>query len=388
MKAFFADQIFDGKKLIDNAVLIINEGKIVWVGAENEIPSEITLPTLRKHVSFIMPGLIDCHVHLALLNHTPVSPIDWALCSVEAMQHLRELRKAGVVACRDLGSNDSIIIGIAKAQRQGLLQDMPRVVAAGAALATTGGHGTNISIECDGADEFTKACRQVIKNGAEVIKVMMSGGVNSPGKEPGPPEVNEDEIIAAVREAHARGRKVAVHAHGNTAIRRSVNAGVDSIEHGVFNSEDLIEQMAAQGTALVPTLCAPYYAVQEGLRVEPDNPDHKRSQAIVAEHNHNTRLAFEKGVMVCMGTDAGCPFNPHDRAFYEAVLLHKTGIPALDVLRIATLNGAILLGLDKELGTLDAGKQASFLILDTSPVKDIEALCADKQIYIQGKKVE
>ena len=225
----------------------------------------------------------------------------------------------------------------------------------------------------------------MIKEGAQVVKVMMSGGVNSPGEEPGPPEVSQEEIDLAVLEAHARGRKVAVHAHGNTAIRRSVLAHVDSVEHGVFNSEDIMEMMAMQGTFLVPTLSAPYYAVSEGLRLDPNNPDHKRSKEVVARHNQATLRAFKTGVKLAMGTDAGCPFNPFNRAYFELILLVRAGFSPLNALRIGTRNGAQLMGLER-LGTLEKGREASFLCLEKSPAEDIEALECDKQVWIQGQR--
>lgn len=388
MKLYIIKELFDGdKRLFDQSMITDNE-MIVWTGdsGSDEINSFIIDETIDMSDKFIMPGLIDCHVHIASLEKTPSCAIEWSQVTVNALNNLKKLMSAGVVACRDLGSCEGVTIGITNAQKEEVLERLPKLISAGRALTATGGHGYNIGIECDGIDEFTKGTRFVIKEGADVVKVMMSGGVNSPGEEQGPPEVNQDEINTVVVEAHARGRKVAVHSHGNTAIKRSVLAGVDSIEHGVFNSEDVMELMLEYGTSLVPTLSAPYYATVEGIRQQPDNPDHKKSHAVVEKHNKATLKAFSMGIPIAMGTDAGCPFNPHDRAFYELVLLHNIGIETADVLKIATKNGAVLLDQD-QLGAIALGKEVSFIALDKSPFEDFSAIEGNKQVWIKGTKV-
>lgn len=384
MKLFIADKLFDGEKLLSSRALAVENGLIVWAGDKEEAKRLFSADE-EIACAFLMPGLIDCHVHLAILDREPESPAEWGLKALEGVRNLKELLKAGVVACRDLGSTGGISIAIEQAQRAGVLTGLPHLTACGRALCATGGHGWDISLECDGGDGFRKGCRTVIKEGARVVKVMMSGGVNSPGEEPGPPEVTQKEIETVVEEAHARGKKVAVHAHGNTAIRRSVWAGVDSVEHGVFNSPDIMAEMARRGTYLVPTLSAPYWATVEGIRREPDNPDHQKSRAVVEGHNRATLNAFQAGVPIAMGTDAGCPFNPYDNACFEAVLLSRAGIPAEKVLHICTAGGAELMGLNK-LGYLREGMEASFAALDASPLENMEAICGAKRVWIQGKR--
>ncbi|MCK5129135.1 MAG: amidohydrolase family protein [Clostridiales bacterium] len=388
MKLYLVKEIFNGEERLYNQAIVTDEEMIIWTGDRNsdKIKMFIINETIDISDKFVMPGLIDCHVHIASLENKPESAIEWSKVTVDALENLKKLMSAGVVACRDLGSIEGVTIGISNAQKEGILTRLPKLISAGRALTATGGHGYNIGIECDGIDEFIKGTRFVIKEGADVVKVMMSGGVNSPGEEQGPPEVNQEEINATVLEAHARGRKVAVHSHGNTAIKRSVLAGVDSIEHGVFNSEDVMELMLEYGTSLVPTLSAPYYATVEGIRQQPDNPDHKKSKEVVKKHNKATLKAFSMGIPIAMGTDAGCPFNPHDRAFYELVLLHNIGIETADVLKIATQNGAVLLEQD-QLGAIASGKEASFIALDRSPFEDFSAIERSKQVWIKGIKV-
>ncbi len=388
MKLYKCKEMFNGEKRLFNQDFIVDDEMIVWAGKQGseDISRYDITDTIYLGDGFVMPGLIDCHMHLANLDDIPASPVQWTKTAVESIEKLKDLRKAGVVACRDLGSSKGVSIGISLAQKEGIIKDLPLVISSGRALTATGGHGYDIGYECDGADEFTKGTRFVIKEGADVIKVMMSGGVNSPGEEEGPPEVNQEEINAVVKEAHARGRKVAVHAHGNTAIRRSVIAGVDSIEHGVFNSEDIMEMMIKKGIYLVPTLSAPYYATREGIQQEPDNPDHKKSREIIEKHNKVTLKAHKMGVMLAMGSDAGCPFNPHDQVYYELVLLKNIGIDTEEVLKIGTKNGANLLGVSN-LGELAKGKEASFIVLDKSPYDDFSAVEGNKKVWIKGKRV-
>jgi len=388
MKLYLFKELFDGEKRLWNQSIVTDDGMIIWTGdsQNNQISTFNITETMDMSNEFCMPGLIDCHIHLASNDRIPTTAIQWARTTTTAINKLNKLMTAGVVACRDLGSNEGVAIGISQAQKSGDLIGLPKLISAGRALTATGGHGFEVGIECDGVDEFVKGTRFVIKEGADVVKVMMSGGVNSPGEEQGPPEVNQEEINVAVREAHARGRKVAVHAHGNTAIKRSVIAGVDSIEHGVFNSEEVMKLMVDRGTFLVPTLSAPYYAILEGIRQQPDNPDHKKSKEVTEKHNKATRMAFNMGIKLAMGTDAGCPFNPHEKAFYELVLLHNIGIDVENVLKIGTRNAAQLLGLD-QLGTIAVGKEASFIVLETSPFEDFSAVEGLKKVWIKGKKV-
>ncbi|GKX28331.1 amidohydrolase [Vallitalea longa] len=389
MKLYIFKELFNGEERLFNQSIITDGEKIIWTGDSDsdEISTFTISETIDMSDNFVMPGLIDCHVHLASIDRAPTNAIGWAQTTINALDKLKKLMTAGVVACRDLGSCEGVTIGISNAQKCGELEGLPKLISSGKALTATGGHGYEIGVECDGVDEFTKGARLVIKEGADIVKVMMSGGVNSLGEEQGPPEVNQEEIDAAVREAHARGRKVAVHAHGNTAIKRSVLAGVDSIEHGVFNSEDIMKLMIERGTFLVPTLCAPYYATVEGIRREPDNPDHKKSKAILEIHNKATLKAFSMGIPLAMGTDAGCPFNPHERAFYELVLLHNIGIDTADVLKIGTKNGAILLDQD-QLGMIAVGKEASFIALSKSPFEDFNAIEGPKDVWIKGTKIQ
>ncbi len=387
MKVYFIDKLFDGENIKENVCMAVDKGIITWLGNKESIPYKKFVGVNLKG-GIVTPGLIDCHVHIVLENkdNLVLNGINKGYLAIEAVENLKKLRKSGVVACRDLGSIDGLAISVANAINNNVINNLPIVSACGRAICATGGHGESIAIECDGVDECIKGARQVIKDGADCIKIMTSGGVNSRGSEQGPPELSEKEISAVVEQAHERGRKVAVHAHGLSAIQRSIKSSVDSIEHGVFANEKALDDMKEKGIFLVPTLSAPYYAVEQGLKEDPDNPDHLKSKQIVKGHNQIVFKAFKKGVSIAMGTDAGCPFNPYEKAYFELILLNRVGIPIKDVLTIGTKNGAKLLNLDN-LGTLEKGKTASFIHYKNDVFEDIENLGKSKNIYIKGVKI-
>lgn len=372
--------------VIEDFAMLTEDGMVVFILPREEADLSCAQTCVDLGDAFVTPGFIDCHVHFMGSKSCQGGQADRetgnALLICEGASHVRQLMKAGIAACRDLGSYRGYSLGLRDAVQRGLIPG-PRIQAAGRAICATGGHGFEISYEMDGEEQMRHAVRQAVKDGADVIKLMVSGGVNSRGPEPGPCELTEAEIRTGIEAAHAWGRKTAVHAHGNTAIRRCVEAGVDSVEHGVFMTEDIMEQMAERKTYLVPTLCAPYYAVQEGILREPDNPDHRKSREILKRHREVVRLCAKKGVPIAMGTDAGCPFNPYEKAAHEMVLLVEAGLTPKQAVDAATRNGADLLELS-DLGTLEPGKRATFVCLKENPFTDINAVDDLAAFYIDG----
>lgn len=387
---FTGKKLFDGYKSMDNFAMLTENGKILAVGPQSEIPCPADA---RQQVleGWITPGLLDCHVHLVCSDMAEGNDIDsWRDMSRMVCQGLHNanlLLSAGVVACRDLGSIHGCSLGIRDAINQGLVPG-PKVLTTGLSISVTGGHGGTIALQCDSPDEMRKGVRTIIRDGADVVKLMASGGVNSPGPEPGPCELTEEEFRAGVEAAHAMGRKVAIHSHGNTAIRRGVWAGVDSVEHGVFMTDDIMDEMIRRGTYLVPTLSAPYYAVEEGLRVDPGNPDHLRSKSVVQRHRDMLKRCSEKGVKIAFGTDAGNTYDPYDKAYFELVLMVDAGLTPLQAFTSATVGAADLMGLSDCLGSLEPGKNASFLCwMEGDPLENIQCVNGEKKVYLDGKQV-
>lgn len=376
--------------IMEDFAMLTEEEQILWIKKQEEVELEDNWEIVDLENAYVVPGFIDCHVHLLGSvshgggNYTNQNR-ECANVVCEGAAHAAALLKAGVIACRDLGSYKGYVLGIRDAIEKGLIKG-PQIVACGYSICARGGHGYEISYEVDGEDQMRGAVRQVVKDGADVVKLMVSGGVNSPGTEPGPCELTWEEIKTGIETAHNWGRKVGVHTHGNTAIRRCVEAGVDSVEHGVYMTEDIMDKMVEKGTFLVPTLCAPYYAVKEGIRLEPDNPDHKKSKAVLQQHRDVLKRCWEKGVKIAMGTDAGCPFNPYEAAAHEMVLMVQAGLTPKAALDAATKEGAELLGFS-DLGSLETGKKASFVCLKGNPLENIEYVDELDALYMNGKKV-
>ena len=381
-------RLFDGRRMIDDFAMLVEDEKILSVGLAGEVPC----PEDAEQVAlegWVTPGLMDCHVHLISSDRETLdsTPRATAKLICEGLHNANLLLSAGVVACRDLGSICGYSLGIRDAIDQGLVTG-PKVLTTGLSVSVTAGHGGSIALACDGPEEITKGVRTVIRDGADVVKIMASGGVNSPGPEPGPCELTEAEFQAGVDAAHAMGRKVAIHAHGNTAIRRGVWAGVDSVEHGVFMTEDIMDEMVRRGTYLVPTLSAPYYAVEEGLRVDPGNPDHLRSKSVIQRHREMLKKCSDKGVPIAFGTDAGNTYDPYEKANFELVLMVEAGLTPLQAFASATVGAADLMGLSDSLGTLEAGKNATFLCWkDGDPLEDIHYVTGEKSLWLDGKKI-
>jgi imidazolonepropionase-like amidohydrolase len=391
MQIYIGKRCFTGLEVLSPFYMQV-EGGMIQAIAAGEPPESETSP-IELEGDLVTPGWIDAHCHVIKGQNALGDPVDFAtparvadtLC--RSTNNAKKILMAGVVACRDLGSTDGYALGLRDAIKAGMVEG-PEIVAAGQSLCVTGGHGATISLEKDGPIAMRQGARQVVKDGADCVKIMVSGGVNSPGPEPGPPELTLEEIQAATEAAHALGRKVAVHTHGNTAIRRAVEAGVDSIEHGVFLTEDLMESMAEKGIALVPTLSAPYYAVNEGLKTDPDNPDHAKSKEVLQRHRDAVIAAHKKGVMVAFGTDAGTPFNYYEMAAYELVLMvEAAGFSPLDAMKCATFNSAKLLGIDDHLGQLAPGMDATFLVFEGNPLETIQMVTKKKDIYLRGVRI-
>ena len=254
--------------------------------------------------------------------------------------------------------------------------DGPRVLAAGKIVCMTGGHGWWIGREADGPDEVRKAVREQIKDGADVIKLMATGGVMTPGVEPGAAQLSEEELTAGVEEALKAGRRTASHAQGSSGILAAVRAGIHSIEHGFYMTDQIVTLMRARGTFFSATLAA-----GRGLADAPPGtiPDwaQAKARAVAIAHLESFRRAHAAGVKLVLGTDAGTPFNYHGKNARELELMVEAGLSPAEGLIAATRNGADLLGVLDEVGTIEAGKQADLLLVRGDATRDVKSILAD-----------
>jgi len=309
-----------------------------------------------------------------------------ATIAFHAVSNAKKYLKAGVTYVKDMGAPNFINIDIRDAVNSGLIEGT-RILASGKCLTMTGGHGWQMGRECDGADEVRKAAREQLRAGADFLKIMATGGVMTPGVEPGSPQLNQDEIEAAVIEAHKVGKKISTHAQGATGIKNAVLAGVDSVEHGIYLTDEIIEAMLKRGTYLVPTLNAPYFIVENGI--EAGIPDYmvEKSKRVIEDHVRSFQRAKAAGVKIAMGTDGSTPFNGPEKTAFELSLMIKAGLTPMEAIAASTKSAAELLGVDKDFGTLEAGKTADFIVLNEDPLLNIDTLMNVAEVYKDGKKI-
>ena len=248
--------LIDGKnKEIQKEVyLLVEDGIITKIGSQGDIPhldfTQRNMEILDYRNGYITPGIIDTHVHMTFSAEadtmSSLTTKSIATLTIEGINNLKATLKGGTTVIRDLGAPKYIDIDLRDAQLDGLIEG-PKSLVSGKFLTMTGGHGWQIGRECDGSQEVTKAAREQLKQGADVIKIMATGGVLTPGVDPNSSQLSESEIKAAVTEAHKAGKKTATHAQGIDGIKNAVRAGIDSVEHGVFLDEEAADMMVTEG---------------------------------------------------------------------------------------------------------------------------------------------
>ena len=263
----------------------------------------------------------------------------------------------------------------------------PEMQTACRCICMTGGHGHSEGREADGPDDCRRAAREQLKAGANWIKVMATGGVMTKGVEPGSPQLTEDELRAAIEEAHKAGAKTFTHAQGMEGIKNALRAGVDSIEHGFFMDDWCFDFMKAHDVFYVPTLAAPYWIKKYGTGAGiPDYMVRKVENTIEA-HMDTFRRAHKAGVKIALGTDAGTPFNKYDKTAFEAVLMVRNGMTPMEAIKCGTLNAAELLRVKDSHGSVTPGKKASFAVFENNPLEDIQALMDCSMTVLAGEVV-
>jgi imidazolonepropionase-like amidohydrolase len=384
-----AAHLFDSVsgKLSEHGVVVVSGGKIVAVGNDAAIPADAEVIDLGD--ATLLPGFIDAHVHLGqqagpnwyqdYFADIMRFPAEQALYGAH---YAKATLEAGITTVRDLGSSDYVSLGLRNAIAAGMIPG-PRMLVANYAIGATGGHADQDPVPpqriavagplqgvCNGPEECRAAVRYQIKYGANVIKFMPSGGVLSLSDPVDNPQLTQEEMNAIVAEAHNWGRKVAAHCHGDRAAKMAIAAGVDSIEHGSFLKDDTLTEMKKKHVYLVPTLFAGAW-VGEHLDTFPPAIAVK-ARAAAAQMQQMFQHAVKIGVPIAMGTDAGV--EPHGLNAREFSLMTKNGLSAEQALMAGTANGADLLGLADQIGTLAPGKSADIVAVAGNPVSDMKAV--------------
>ena len=377
-----------GAAPVRDRAVVIEDGRIAAIGPDRALREGdvVDLGGLT-----LLPGLINCHVHLCLSGEAdPARTLNdesYPATVVSAVVRARRTVEAGVTTVRDLGGREYAEIAVRDAVRAGVIPG-PRLLCAGRAVCMTGGHGWRLlGRQADGADELRKAVREQLRAGADVIKLVATGGVMTPGVDPRAAQLTLDELRAGVDEAHRARRRVAAHAMADEGIAWCLDAGIDTIEHGVFLTEALAARMAQQGTALVPTLIAPHAIVEGGLSAGIPDFAVKKSITLRDRHLESFRLALRSGVAIAAGTDAGTPLNPHGAIVAELALMVGAGMTPLDAVRSATSVAARVLGLEAETGRIAPGFAADLIAVEGDPATDVKALASIRLVIADGRTV-
>lgn len=394
---FTNGKIFDGTGAGPaSGDLLVEDGRILEIGTGLDGDEAVDLGGRG-----LLPGLFDCHVHVLLsdVNMWRLLQEPFSLQFFTAARNLRATLEGGITSVRDAGGAD---LGVKEALQRGWISG-PRTQISLTMLSQTGGHGDGwmASGQCvhlvrehpgvpdgivDGPDAMRRKVRELIRNGADVIKVATSGGVLSPRDDPRHPHFTPHELEVLVTEAALAGRWVMAHAQSTEGIKNAVRAGIRSIEHGIYLDDEAIEMMLAAGTWLVPTLVAPQGVVtayEAGAAIP--EASYRKAVEVVAVHRESVVRAAAAGVKMAMGTDSAV--TPHGRNLDELALMAECGMSPVDVLVATTASAAELLGVDAELGTLEPGKRADLVVVEGDPL-DLSGM-ADRvaAVYLDGLRV-
>ncbi|HEX5081906.1 MAG TPA: amidohydrolase family protein [Blastocatellia bacterium] len=382
--------------MIDNAVIIIEGDRIKTIGARAAIPAEVEVIDLGSKT--LLPGLIDCHTHLTFepsqMGYSSLG-ISVPRSALTGAKNARLTLEAGFTTVRNVGASGYADIALRDAIDAGDVPG-PRIVASGPALGITGGHCDNNLLApeynhtdegvADGVPAVMRKTREVIKYGADVIKVCSTGGVLSMGDDPKASQYTLEEMKAIVAEAHRLGRKVAAHAHGGDGIKLAVLAGVDSIEHGTYIDDEAIKLMKEHGTYLVPTLYLGDWFLENYQRIGVPAPMVAKGKEVMPMARKNIAHAFAQGVPVAFGTDSAV--YPHGLNGREFAVYVKLGLTPLQSIQTATVHASKLLGWDDRAGAIEAGKYADLIAVDGDPTKDVTELERVKWVMKGGVVVK
>ncbi|CAP40431.1 metal-dependent hydrolase family protein [Bordetella petrii] len=379
---FTGGNVFDGQGgLLAGQAVLVEDGRIARVAPAGQFEGYAGQRVDTTGMT-LLPGLADCHVHLVFTGsadpHAQMSRQGPAQITLTALENAQAALRGGITAVRDCGGKDYLEFGVRDAIARGVFAG-PTIKAAGRMICMTGGHGNRTGRVADGCDEVVKAVREQVHAGCDLVKIMATGGVMTPGVNPMDAHYSYDEMHAGVREAKRFSKSTASHAQGTEGILNAVRAGIDSIEHGIFMDQQCLDEMLARQTFLVPTIAA--------LRNILDNADRgipayvvDKARAVEQRHRESFQMYYRAGGRIAMGTDAGTPFNRHGRNAEELAYMVAFGMTPADALVAGTSRAHELLGLPGH-GIVSEGAVADLLLVRGDPTQDI-ACAADTQHHV------
>ncbi|WP_077623317.1 metal-dependent hydrolase family protein [Sediminibacillus massiliensis] len=395
----------NGREPLRDQIVVVEGMKILYKGPESGYETKGSEEIIDAQGGTILPGLIDTHVHMMMEYHPVAQKLEtpFSYMYYKGAEYLKTTLNAGITSVRDALGTDR---GVKKAVDDGLIPG-PRLQLSINALTTTGGHGDGYTVSgnvvdllpngypgmpngiCDGVEEVRKKTREMLRAGAEVIKVHATGGVLSATDHPEFTQFSLEELKVIVEEGkYRKGVKVMAHAQGAEGIKNAVRAGVHSIEHGIFIDDEAIELMLENGTYLVPTLLAPVAVLETAKDVGMPDSAVEQSREVIEYHKASFTKAYQAGVKIAMGTDAGV--MKHGTNLRELGLMAEAGMSPMETIVASTKTAAECLGWEDKLGTIEEGKLADLIIVKGNPLEDIYSLADHDtiQVVIKDGKVE
>ena len=367
-------------KMLSGQVIVVEGDRIASVGPAADLKPSPSDAVIDLPNATVLPGLIDAHTHLTFDPHFGYETLAISVPreALTGAHNARLTLEAGFTTVRNVGARGYSDVALRDAINAGDVPG-PRMLVSGPALSITGGHCDNDLLPyeyhatsdgaADGVEQVQHKVREVIKYGADLIKVCATGGVLSKGDDPNASQYTLEEMQAIVADAHRLGRKVAAHAHGAQGVIWASEAGVDSVEHGHLMNDAAIATLKKNGTYLVPTLYLVDWQKENAARA--NLPDYaKRKMEMVSEvGKNNAKKAFAAGVKIGLGTDAAV--YPHGLNAHELAVYVSLGMTPLQAIQTATINDADLLGWSDKIGTIETGKWADIIAVDGDPLQDI-----------------
>jgi imidazolonepropionase-like amidohydrolase len=393
---FSGGRLFDGSGTLSEADVVVEDGRFVEVGSGLDGDERVDVGGKA-----LLPGLFDCHTHV-MISHVDIWKLvqaPFSLMFYEAMRNLRVTLDIGITTIRDAGGAD---LGVKTAVERGLIAG-PRMQISINMLSQTGGHGdewyaSGIEVPffksypgsphtvVDGPEEIRKKVRELLRDGADVIKIASSGGVLSARDDPRHAHFRMDELETIVTEAAAAGRWVMAHAQSAEGIKNALRAGVRSIDHGIYLDDEAISLLLEKGAYLVPTLVAAegvVIAAEHGAQIP--EASLQKAKDVVGVHRESFAKAVAAGVKIAMGTDSGV--TPHGENLRELELMEAGGMTPEQVLTATTATAAELMGLERELGSIEAGKRADLVVVDGDPFELAKLPGRIVAVYKDGERV-